>query len=169
MCPSPWPAILRRSADIPEGYAISTPSRRGNWVHSNVSGALSQLALFQFPFPKGRDRFDDGQRPVRLLLRGDLGRHARVSGRENSPRRYQAGVFWAPVSARHFSISVSTCQRPVRYVTETGSHKPHNRRYRDDRGTARCVSRSRHSRRTAVPPFDRGALEVTEAQPARCF
>jgi len=31
------------------------------------------------------------------------------------------GELAAPVSARHFSISVSTCHRPVRLTEETGS------------------------------------------------
>ena len=33
-----------------------------------------------------------------------------------------AGGFWAPVSGRHFSISIWVGQRPVRLQTETGSH-----------------------------------------------
>src|ERR1700719_3124390 len=31
------------------------------------------------------------------------------------------GGFWAPVSGRHFSISLSAGRRPVRLQTETGS------------------------------------------------
>ena len=49
-----------------------------------------------------------------------LGWRARVSGRQIPDFRVRTGSFAAPVSARHFPISVSACPRPVRYVTETG-------------------------------------------------
>jgi len=49
-----------------------------------------------------------------------LGWRARVSGRQILEFQVWTGGFTAPVSARHFPISVSTCHRPVRYGTETG-------------------------------------------------
>ncbi len=52
---------------------------------------------------------------------GGLGWRARVSVPQFSDFRSRTGGFRAPVSARHFPISVSACRRPVRYVTETGS------------------------------------------------
>src|SRR5262245_55318746 len=45
----------------------------------------------------------------------------RVSGRQVPDFRPGIGAFEAPVSARHFSISVSAGRRPVRHMTETGS------------------------------------------------
>ena len=44
-----------------------------------------------------------------------------VSGRQFPDFQSRIAGFHAPVSARHFPISVSVCRRPVRYVTETGS------------------------------------------------
>ncbi len=49
-----------------------------------------------------------------------LGWRARVSGRQILEFQVWTGGFTAPVSARHFPISVSACLRPVRYGTETG-------------------------------------------------
>ena len=47
-----------------------------------------------------------------------LGWRARVSGRQIPDFRLWTGGFAAPVSPRHFPISVSAYPRPVRYGTE---------------------------------------------------
>jgi hypothetical protein len=59
---------------------------------------------------------------------GENRRHSRglgwgepVSGRQLPVFRSVRGGFWAPVSDRHFSISISAGRRPVRLLTETGS------------------------------------------------
>ena len=49
-----------------------------------------------------------------------FGWRAGVSGWQILEFRLWTGGFAAPVSARHFPISVSAYPRPVRYVTETG-------------------------------------------------
>src|SRR5580704_16351155 len=50
-----------------------------------------------------------------------LRRRAPVSGRQFAAFRPSRGGFRAPVSGRHFPISISVGQRPVRLQTETGS------------------------------------------------
>jgi hypothetical protein len=64
---------------------------------------------------------------------GGLGWRGRVSGRQFPAFRSRSGAFQAPVSARHFPISVSASRRPVRYVTETGSQSRTSGVERDER------------------------------------
>ena len=70
---SPWGRI----ADIPAGYAGGSQSLVGNCPYFGPCGAgfgrRSLVAIFQFPFRRGGDRFDCRQRPVR---RGPLGSQA---------------------------------------------------------------------------------------------
>jgi hypothetical protein len=69
-----------------------------------------------------------------MVLGAEGDRHHREIGAPGAKRRYcehgseqpshrhaeWTGGFAAPVSGRHFPISVSAYPRPVRYVTETG-------------------------------------------------
>ena len=70
---SPWGKI----ADIPAGCAGGSQSLVGNCPYFGPCGAgfgrRSLVAIFQFPFRRGGDRFDCRQRPVR---RGPLGSQA---------------------------------------------------------------------------------------------
>ena len=51
--------------------------------------------------------------------------------------------FRAPVSERHFPISISACRRPVRYLTETGFGVPFGCDVTDDAGIyRRCYNES---------------------------
>lgn len=52
---------------------------------------------------------------------GGLGWRDAVSEHKFEGGGCRKGAFLAPVSARHFPISVSACRRPVRHATETGS------------------------------------------------
>jgi len=52
---------------------------------------------------------------------GGLGWRDAVSEHKFEGSWCRKGAFLAPVSARHFPISVSACRRPVRHATETGS------------------------------------------------
>jgi hypothetical protein len=60
---------LGRIADIPVGYAGRSQSLVGNFPYFGPCGAgfgrRSLVAIFQFPFRRGGDRFDCRQRPVR--------------------------------------------------------------------------------------------------------
>jgi hypothetical protein len=91
--------------------------------------ACSQAA----DFDSAMRRFESSRpsQPVRsLLFDFRLCKYCRHSGglcgaRESLAGKFRTfgsepGGFAAPVSARHFPISVSACPRPVRYVTETG-------------------------------------------------
>ena len=66
---------LGRIAGIPAGYAGGSQSLVGNFPYFGPCGAdfgrRSLVAIFQFPFRRGGDRFDCRQRPVR---RGPLGK-----------------------------------------------------------------------------------------------
>ena len=68
---------LGRIADIPAGYAGRSQSLVGNFPYFGPCGAgvrrQSLVAIFQFPFRRGGNRFDCRQRPVR---RGPLGGQA---------------------------------------------------------------------------------------------
>src|ERR1700730_1408349 len=60
---------LGRIADIPVGYAGRSQSLVGNFPYFGPCeagfGRRSLVAIFQFPFRRGGDRFDCRQRPVR--------------------------------------------------------------------------------------------------------
>jgi hypothetical protein len=73
----------------------------------------------------------------------DLGWRTPVSDRRFMAFRSLRGGFRAPVSERHFPISISACRRPVRYLTETGFGVPFGCDVTDDAGiNRRCYNES---------------------------
>jgi hypothetical protein len=66
-----------------------------------------------------------------------LGWRTPVSDRRFMTFRSSRGGFRAPISERHFPISISACRRPVRYLTETGFGVPFGCDVTDDAGIYR--------------------------------
>jgi hypothetical protein len=82
---------------------------KSRWPDSREISNFNQLidgCISKVLFPVGENRRHSRR----------LGWGAPVSGRQVSVFRSVRGGFWAPVSARHFSISISAGRRPVRLL-----------------------------------------------------